>query len=99
MACTGCTSWTAAFFAAALVTLAYVAHLVAEHTIDVVDARGRLPRWDLATHLVLGWNDRGPTIVRLLDQFLPKGSTLTVAATRLDTLDSAAFAELESLSL
>ncbi len=50
-------SIAAAFFAAALVTLAYVAHLVAEHTIDVVDARGRLPRWDLATHLVLGWND------------------------------------------
>ncbi|MEV6969777.1 hypothetical protein AB0M47_32150 [Hamadaea sp. NPDC051192] len=34
--------------------------------------------------LVLGWNDRGPTIVRLLDRYLTEGSTLHVAATRLD---------------
>ncbi|WP_027343334.1 CASTOR/POLLUX-related putative ion channel [Hamadaea tsunoensis] len=34
--------------------------------------------------LVLGWNDRGPTIVRLLDRYLTEGSTLHIAATRLD---------------
>ncbi len=37
--------------------LAYVAHVVAQHSIAVVHARQLLPRWDLATHLVLGWND------------------------------------------
>jgi voltage-gated potassium channel Kch len=49
--------------------------------------------------LVLGWNDRAPTIVRLLDQYLPTGSTLTVAAPQLDTVDSAAFAGLESMKV
>lgn len=37
--------------------LAYVAHVVARHTIALVDERGMLPRWDLATHLVFGWTD------------------------------------------
>jgi hypothetical protein len=37
--------------------LSYVAHVVAQHSIAVVQARQLLPRWDLATHLVLGWND------------------------------------------
>jgi hypothetical protein len=32
--------------------------------------------------LILGWNDRGPTIVSLLDAYLPAGSTIHVAATR-----------------
>jgi hypothetical protein len=36
---------------------AYVMHLVARHTIEVVSARRLLPRWDLATHLVHGWLD------------------------------------------
>jgi ion channel POLLUX/CASTOR len=49
--------------------------------------------------LILGWNDRAPTVVRLLDQYLPKGSTLTVAAPRLDTVDSTAFAGLESMKV
>ena len=42
---------------AAAAVLSYVAHVVAQHTIAVVQARGLLPRWDLATHLVVGWND------------------------------------------
>lgn len=37
--------------------LAYVAHLVARQTVDVVQSRGLLPRWDLATHLGHGWFD------------------------------------------
>ena len=41
----------------AAVALGYVAHVVAQHTIEVVDARRLLPRWDLATHLVQGWLD------------------------------------------
>jgi ion channel POLLUX/CASTOR len=32
--------------------------------------------------LVLGWNGQGTTIVSLLDQYLPPGSTVTVAAAR-----------------
>ncbi|MGH9371015.1 MAG: hypothetical protein ACRD15_05740, partial [Vicinamibacterales bacterium] len=36
---------------------AYVMHLVAQHTIEVVRARRLLPRWDLATHLGHGWLD------------------------------------------
>jgi ion channel POLLUX/CASTOR len=32
--------------------------------------------------LILGWNDRGPTIVNLLDAYLPAGSTIHIAATR-----------------
>jgi voltage-gated potassium channel Kch len=35
--------------------------------------------------LILGWNDRGPTIVHLLDAYLPAGSTIHVAATRSGT--------------
>jgi voltage-gated potassium channel Kch len=49
--------------------------------------------------LVLGWNDRGPTIVRLLDQYLPNGSTLTVAAPRLEASDALAFAALDSMKV
>ncbi len=49
--------------------------------------------------LILGWNDRAPTIVRLLDEYLPKDSTLTVAAQRLDTVDSTAFTGLESMKV
>jgi hypothetical protein len=40
-----------------LAVLSYVAHLVAKHTIAVVEQQGMLPRWDLATHLVSGWTD------------------------------------------
>jgi Trk K+ transport system NAD-binding subunit len=35
--------------------------------------------------LILGWNDRGPTIVNLLDAYLPAGSTIHIAATRAGT--------------
>ncbi|MEV0271509.1 hypothetical protein AB0H43_22250 [Hamadaea sp. NPDC050747] len=34
--------------------------------------------------LIVGWNAHGPTILRLLDQYLPAGCSITVAATRLD---------------
>ena len=47
---------SAALLLAALGSLSYVAHIVAQQTIAIVE-RGLLPRWDLATHLVLGWND------------------------------------------
>jgi len=43
-------------YASAFVALAVVVARVADHTIDVVEAR-RLPRWDLATHLAHGWMD------------------------------------------
>jgi hypothetical protein len=36
---------------------AYVMGVVARQTIDVVEAKGLLPRWDLATHLGHGWLD------------------------------------------
>src|SRR3954464_5740030 len=41
----------------AAAALVYVARLVDEHTVKVVDARHLLPRWDLATHLGHGWMD------------------------------------------
>jgi hypothetical protein len=44
-------------FTIAFAALASVARLVAQHTIRVVEMQGLLPRWDLATHLVLGWGD------------------------------------------
>lgn len=47
----------ALFFAAAAAVLGYLVHLVASHTIDLVQARGLLPRWDVATHLGYGWVD------------------------------------------
>jgi hypothetical protein len=45
------------FVAATAGTLAYVARVVDEHTIQVVASRHLLPRWDLATHLAQGWMD------------------------------------------
>jgi hypothetical protein len=47
----------AAVVACALVPLSYVARLVSRHSIDVVQSRHLLPRWDLAAHLVSGWTD------------------------------------------
>jgi hypothetical protein len=41
----------------AAAALAYVAHVVAQRTIDVVRIRRLMPRWDLATHLGHGWLD------------------------------------------
>lgn len=46
-----------ALLCVATATLAYVAGLVAQHTIEVVTAERLLPRWDLATHLGHGWLD------------------------------------------
>jgi hypothetical protein len=48
---------TLVVFTAAFAALAWVAVLVAAHTVDVVSARGLLPRWDLATHLLHAWMD------------------------------------------
>ena len=45
------------FFTITFAALASVARLVALHTIVVAASRPLLPRWDLATHLVLGWTD------------------------------------------
>jgi hypothetical protein len=42
---------------AAAGSLGYVAHIVAQHTIAIVEHSGLVPRWDLSTHLVLGWFD------------------------------------------
>ena len=47
----------AVLFAVATAALAYVAHVVALHTIDLVRVRRLMPRWDLATHLGHGWMD------------------------------------------
>ena len=41
----------------AAAALADVMVVVAHHTIDIVQARRLLPRWDLATHLEHGWLD------------------------------------------
>jgi len=34
--------------------------------------------------LVLGWNDRGPTIIHLLDRYLPPASTVEIASMQVD---------------
>src|SRR5512132_3578679 len=49
--------WAAPLLMLIAAALLYVARLVAPHTIAVVERRQLLPRWDLATHLVLGWTD------------------------------------------
>ncbi|MCX6544639.1 MAG: hypothetical protein NTV05_09525 [Acidobacteria bacterium] len=41
----------------ATAALAYVAHVVAQHTIEIVRARRLVPLWDLVTHLGHGWLD------------------------------------------
>ena len=43
--------------ALAAATLAFATNGVARQTIDVVEARRLLPRWDHATHIVQGWVD------------------------------------------
>lgn len=48
---------TGGLFAVAAAALGHVAHVVAQHTIDIVATRRLLPRWDLATHLGHGWQD------------------------------------------
>jgi voltage-gated potassium channel Kch len=49
--------------------------------------------------LVLNWNDRGPTIVRLLDDYLPPGSTVDIAAVEADGQTAAAVGPLRNLSV
>ena len=46
-----------AIVTAAVAASAHVMHVVAQHTIQIVEARHLLPRWDLATHLGHGWLD------------------------------------------
>ena len=58
------------FFTLAFAALAWVARLVAQHTIVVVVTRRLLPRWDLATHLVLGWTDYHYLIAGRLHQLI-----------------------------
>src|SRR6476660_5717599 len=47
----------AAIVACGLLPLLYVARLISQHSIDLVQSRRLLPRWDLAAHLVNGWTD------------------------------------------
>jgi len=47
----------AAIVACGLLPLLYVARLISQHSIDIVESRRLLPRWDLAAHLVNGWTD------------------------------------------
>jgi hypothetical protein len=49
--------------------------------------------------LVLNWNDRGPTIVRLLDDYLPPGSTVDIAAVEVDGQTAAAVGPLRNLAV
>jgi hypothetical protein len=58
------------FLLAAVGLVSYVAHLVARHSIAVVAARRLLPRWDLATHLELGWFDYHFLITGRVDRLL-----------------------------
>jgi hypothetical protein len=58
------------FLLAALVLLAYVARLVAQHSIAIVAARRLPPRWDLATHLELGWFDYHFLVTGRVDRLL-----------------------------
>jgi hypothetical protein len=45
------------FMTVAAIALAYVGHVVAQHTIEIVQARRLVPLWDLVTHLGSGWLD------------------------------------------
>jgi ion channel POLLUX/CASTOR len=49
--------------------------------------------------LVLNWNDRGPTIVRLLDDYLPPGSTVDIAAIEADGQTASAVGPLRNLAV
>ena len=46
-----------ALLGAVAVLLTCIARLVYEHTIAIVEAKGLLPRWDVASHLGAGWLD------------------------------------------
>lgn len=49
--------------------------------------------------LVLGWNDRGPTIIKLLDRYLPPRSTVEIAARWVGGETLATFGELKNLAV
>ena len=49
--------------------------------------------------LVLNWNDRGPTIVRLLDDYLAPGSTVDIAAVAVDDATAAGVGQLRNLAV
>jgi Trk K+ transport system NAD-binding subunit len=49
--------------------------------------------------LVLGWNDRGPTILRQLDRYLPPDSTVSIAATGVNGVTVAGLGELRHLKV
>jgi hypothetical protein len=63
-----------------------------------VSTRSRPPDAPEPT-LILGWNDRGPTIVNLLDAYLPAGSTIQVAATRAGDQIAGALRPLRNLTV
>jgi len=65
---------------------------------SAISTRARPPQAAEPT-LILGWNDRGPTIVNLLDAYLPAGSTIHVAATRAGTDVEAALHPLRHLEV
>ncbi|MEV0272396.1 hypothetical protein AB0H43_26770 [Hamadaea sp. NPDC050747] len=49
--------------------------------------------------LILGWNAHGPTILRLLDQYLPAGCAITVAAQRLSADSAALLGQFTSIGV
>jgi voltage-gated potassium channel Kch len=74
------------------------AHTEAPVIAEAISTRPRTPEQAEST-LVLGWNGQGPTIVRLLDQYLPAGSALTIAATGLNPQAGDTFGALENLTV
>jgi ion channel POLLUX/CASTOR len=69
--------------------------VVVESAVSTVPSRRAEPEHTL----ILGWNDRGPTIVRLLDGYLPEGSTVTVAAPDVGAGGIAGLGGLRSLAV
>jgi len=65
---------------------------------EAIDGHARTPDRADAT-LILGWNNHSPTIVRLLDRYLPAGSRLTVAAPALPHAHTARLAAVTNVSV
>ncbi len=68
---------------------------VVEAAFSVATPRPNLPD----RTLVLGWNDRGPTIIRLLDPYLPAGSAVEIAGTLVGAETAAQLGELQNLTV
>jgi Trk K+ transport system NAD-binding subunit len=49
--------------------------------------------------LVLNWNDRGPTVLRVLDDYVMPGSTVEVAASEVDGDDTLTVPDLRNLTV